>query len=73
LREYGSESSQHVKESSHDVKESSQHVEELLAVVPVFSPDGFGSKSVVEESLHVVFPSKPVVAGSKVVRFESRA
>jgi hypothetical protein len=73
LREYRSESSQHVKESSQHVKESSQNLEELLAVLSFLSPDGFGSKSVLEESLHVVFSSKPVGSGLRDDRFESRA
>jgi hypothetical protein len=73
LREELKESSQHLKESSQRLKESSQLLEELLAVLLFFSPDGFGSESVVEESLHVVFPSKPVGSGSRDDRFESRA
>jgi len=69
-----------VKELLHDVKElldhlkkSSQVLEEAVAVLSVFRRDGFWSKSVMEESLHVVFRSKSVVSSSRDDRFEPRA
>jgi len=69
-----------LKELLHDVKElldhlkkSSQVLEEAVAVLSVFRRDGFWSKSVMEESLHVVFRSKSVVSSSRDDRFEPRA
>ena len=69
-----------MKELLHDVKElldhlkkSSQVLEEAVAVLSVFRRDGFWSKSVMEESLHVVFRSKSVVSSSRDDRFEPRA
>jgi hypothetical protein len=54
--------------------EKSSHVlEELLAVLSVFSHDGFGSRSVLEESLHVVIVSKPVPSASRDEQSESKA
>jgi hypothetical protein len=57
LEDDGSKSSQYVEELLDeveelldDVEESSHVVEELLAVVPVFSHDGFRSKSVASGS-----------------------
>jgi hypothetical protein len=67
------ESSQHVKQSSPDVEKSSHVLEELPAVLRILSRDGSGSKSVLHESFHVVFPSRPVASGSRDDRFESRA
>jgi len=71
---------QDVEELLHDVKElldhlkkSSQALEEAVAVLSVFRRDGFWSRSVMEERLHVVFRSKSVVSGSRDDRFESRA
>jgi hypothetical protein len=54
--EYRSELSHDVKELLDDVKKSSQVIEQALAVLPILRHDGFGSTSVLEESLHVVFP-----------------
>jgi hypothetical protein len=62
-----------VKESSQHLEKSSPLLEELLAVLPFLSGDGFGFRSVLEESLHLVFRSKPVVSGSQEERFESKA
>jgi hypothetical protein len=62
-----------VKESSQRLEKSSQRIEGPLAVLPVLSHDGFAFKSVLEELLHVVFPSKPVLSGSRDGRFESKA
>ena len=55
------------------MEKSSYVREEAVAVLSVFRPDGFESRSDLEESLHVVFPSKAVVSGSTHVRFESTA
>ena len=46
------------------VEKSSHAIEEAAAVPRIFRDDGFGSKSVVYESLHVVFRSKSVVSES---------
>ena len=55
------------------VEKSSQAIEQAAAVPRIFRDDGFGSKSVVHESLHVVFRFKSVVSESRDDRFESRA
>jgi hypothetical protein len=52
------------EERFDDVGESSHVLEQSLAVLPIFRHDGFGSKSVVEEPLHVVLSSKSVALGS---------
>jgi hypothetical protein len=62
-----------VKESLDDVEKSSHVLEESVAVVSIFRHDRSGLRAVREESLHVVFPSKSVVSGSKDVGVESRA
>jgi hypothetical protein len=67
------ESSQHVEESSQHVEESSQYLELLLAVLSVFRADGFGCLAVLEESLHVVFPSVAVASGSQDGMCESKS
>ena len=54
-------------------KKSSQVMEEAVAVLSVFRRDGFCSKSVLDESLHVVFKPRSVISGSRDDRFESRA
>jgi hypothetical protein len=48
------ESSHDVKESSHDVKESSHDVKESSHDVEESRPYGFDSKTVLDESSHVV-------------------
>ena len=62
-----------MKELLDHLKKSSHVLEEVVAVLSVFRHDGFGSESVLEESLHVVFRSKSVVSRSRDDRFESRA
>jgi len=66
-------SSPYVKELSPYMKKSSHVREESVAVLSVFRRDGFGSKSVREESHQVAVSSKSVVTGSIDVRFEPRA
>jgi hypothetical protein len=73
LHEYRSESLHDVKELLDHLEKSSHVIKEAAAVPPIFRRDGFGSTSVLEESLHVVFQSKSVVSGSRDDRFESRA
>jgi hypothetical protein len=62
-----------VEELLDHVEKSSHAIEEAAAVPRIFRDDGFGSKSVVYESLHVVSRSKSVVSESRDDRFESRA
>jgi len=62
-----------VEESSDDVEESLDDVKESLDVVVALQSRGFGSKSVVEESLHVVLLSEFVRADSPHDRLELRA
>jgi len=62
-----------VKELLDRLKESSHVMEEAVAVLSAFRLDGFWSKSVIEQSLHVVFRPRSVVSGSRDDRFESRA
>jgi len=62
-----------VKELLDHLKKSSHVLEEAIAVLSAFRRDGFWSKSVMEESLHVVFRSKSVVSCSRDDRFEARA
>jgi len=52
------------------VEKSLHVIKEAVAVLPVFRHDRFRSKSVVEESLHVVFASRSVVFGARDDRFE---
>ena len=73
LLAYGCERFHDVTELLDHLKESSQMMEESVAVLSVFRHDGSGFKSVLEESLHVVFGSKSVVSGPTDVRFEPRA
>jgi hypothetical protein len=73
LHQYRSESSHDGEELLDDVEKSSHVREEAIAVLSILRRDGFGSKSVLEESPHVVFPSRSVAAGSTDVRFEPRA
>ena len=73
MLEYRSESLHDVKELLDHLEKSSHVIKEAVAALPVFRRDGFGSTSVLEESLHVVFQSKSVVSGSRDDRFESRA
>jgi hypothetical protein len=72
LHEYRSESSHDGEELLDDLWKSSHVLEEAVAVLSIFRHDGFGPRAVVEESLQVVFQSKPVVSGSRDDRFESR-
>ena len=71
---------QDVKELLHDVKElldhlkkSSHVLEQAVAVLSVLRHDGFCSKSVLDESLHVVFKPRSVISGSRDDRFEAGA
>jgi hypothetical protein len=64
----------------HDVEElldhlekSSPTIEEPVAMLRILRDDVSGSKSVVRESLHVVFRSKSVVSKSRDDRSEPRA
>jgi hypothetical protein len=76
IRDDGFEFLHHRCKRFHDVEElldhlekSSQAIEEAAAVPRIFRDDGSGSKSVVYESLHVVFRSKSVVSESRDDRF----
>jgi hypothetical protein len=73
FEEDGSELPQRLEESLEQMEKSSQLLEELLALLSVFSQNGFGSKSVLGESIHDVFPSKPVASASRDARSESKA
>ena len=64
---------QDVKELLDHLKKSSHVLEQAVAVLSVLRHDGFCSKSVLDESLHVVLKSRSVVSGSRDDRFESRA
>ena len=71
--EYRCEWLHDVKELLDHLEKSSQVIKQAVAVLSVFRHDGFDSKSVLEESLHVVFRSKPVVSESTDVGFKPRA
>jgi hypothetical protein len=62
-----------VEELLDHVEQSSHAIEEAAAAPPIARDDRFGSRSVLEEALHVVFRSKSVVSESRDDRFESRA
>jgi hypothetical protein len=62
-----------VKESLDVLEDSSQRLEAALAVLWNLRDDPSGSSAVLKESLPVVFPSKPVVSGSRDDVCESKA
>jgi hypothetical protein len=55
LLEYRCERLHDVEELLDHLEKSSHAIKEAVAVRPIFRHDGFGSRSVLEESLHVVF------------------